>query len=92
MGNKPQLIVVNRTDMVSKEDMARWQSYLTRLKVPVVWTNGKSGQGCVKVRHCQSIYTAHVPLLQFMQHAAAVTTAHADPSNSGWLSRWYGRR
>jgi len=49
VGNKPQVIVVNRSDMVSKADMEVWQSYLARLKLPVVWTDGKSGQGCIRV-------------------------------------------
>jgi len=49
IGSKPQVIVVNRTDMVSSADVKMWQSYLARFKVPVIWTNGKDGQGCPKV-------------------------------------------
>lgn len=49
LGNKPQVLVVNRVDMVSSRDMKAWQSYLERFKVPVIWTNGKSGEGCPKV-------------------------------------------
>jgi ribosome biogenesis GTPase A len=49
IGNKPQVIVVNRSDMVSPSDMKVWQSFLARLNAPVIWTCGKSGQGCPKV-------------------------------------------
>jgi hypothetical protein len=45
VGNKPRLVVFNREDMVSREDLAAWQQHLEATGQRVYWTNGKEGKG-----------------------------------------------
>jgi len=48
--NKPRLLLLNRADMISDRDRARWQRHFDRQRQAVFWTTGNSGAGVVGVK------------------------------------------
>ena len=49
-GSKRRLLVMNRVDMISKEDRRRWDEYFRANKLRVFWTDGKAGTGVQQLR------------------------------------------
>jgi ribosome biogenesis GTPase A len=47
--NKSVFLIINRTDMVSKKDLAAWEAHFQGIKQRVFFTNGQRGQGIERV-------------------------------------------
>uniref|UniRef100_A0A2P2K089 Mitochondrial ribosome-associated GTPase 1 isoform X1 n=1 Tax=Rhizophora mucronata TaxID=61149 RepID=A0A2P2K089_RHIMU len=49
LGNKKRILVLNREDMISKEDRNAWATYFARQGVKVIFANGQLGMGTMKL-------------------------------------------
>ncbi|AQK86366.1 DAR GTPase 3 chloroplastic [Zea mays] len=49
LGNRKRIIVLNRKDMISTEDMNAWATYFGNQGIKVVFSNGQLGMGTMKL-------------------------------------------
>ncbi|CAD7700859.1 unnamed protein product [Ostreobium quekettii] len=45
IGSKPRLLILNRADMISREDMSEWEAYFASMGETFYWTVGNRGDG-----------------------------------------------
>lgn len=48
--DRARLIVINRVDMITEQERAAWQEHFAKKGETVFWTDGKSGQGIVRLK------------------------------------------